>query len=34
MRFAGELDPDRATISGTLGIDGGADGTFTMKKKP
>ena len=34
MRFAGELDRDGTTISGSLAIDGGADGTFTMKKKP
>jgi len=34
MRFAGELDRDGTTITGSLGIEGGADGTFTMKKKP
>jgi len=34
MRFAGELDREGTTISGALSIDGGADGTFTMKKRP
>jgi hypothetical protein len=34
MRFAGELDRDGTTISGSLAIEGGPDGTFTMKKKP
>ena len=34
MRFAGELDGEGTTINGSLSIDGGADGTFTMKKKP
>ena len=34
MRFAGELDRDGTTIRGSLAIDGGADGTFTMKKQP
>ena len=33
MRFAGELDREQTTINGSLSIDGGADGTFTMKKK-
>ena len=34
MRVAGELDRDGTTIRGSLAIDGGADGTFTMKKQP
>ena len=33
LRFAGELDREQTTINGSLSIDGGADGTFTMKKK-
>jgi hypothetical protein len=33
MRFAGELDREETTINGALSIDGGADGTFTMKKR-
>jgi hypothetical protein len=33
MRFAGELDREATTINGSLSIDGGADGTFTMQKK-
>ena len=33
MEFAGELDQQGTTISGSCNIVGGQDGTFTMKKR-